>query len=275
LAQSPLVVFQSGFEYSGGNPVVGTNSGNLNFADGQIGEFFDMAGSLPAGAGGDFAPELIGFAANPNGGQLLYLDRPNADGILRADLTKEISTAGARVSFDIGTRRTQGNRNKDYDIVGFDTAGNESFHLRVIAESSGTPSTRLAVITGGGATETFDLPGTADDSNGDLSNIGAPPFTVDDIANIALELTDSDYTISFMRDDIAYLTGPIAFNESTDMLARIEFQFQGGGNDGLRTGFILDNLTVVAAPEPTTLAIWSLLGLALGGFGYVHCRRKR
>jgi len=267
-------VFQSGFEYAAGEPTVGTDAANLNFADGQIGEFF---GTIPTGAGGQFAPELMGFENNPNGGRLLLVDRPTANGAFSAVLTKEIPTDGATVSFDVGTRRTGGgNRNKDYDIVGFDSGGNESFHLRVITKSAnGAPETRLAVVSGGG-TETFDLPTVAGaDGDGDLLNTGAPPFTADDIANIALQLTDSGYTIDFTRDTISYTTDLLSFNDSTDMLERIEFQFAGGGSNGARTGFILDNLVVTAVPEPASVAIWSLIGLGLAGFGCYRLRRRK
>ena len=182
------------------------------------------------------------------------------------------------VSFDLGTRRTQGNHDKDYSIVGLDSDGNEAFNLLVSAHSSTSEQERIAVVTGAGTTTTYDLIGTfggiGTDATQDIPNTGGTPFSEDDIANIVLNLMEDEYTLSFTRENRAYVTGAIPYNEMVSDLAQIDFLFQGGGSDGVRTGFLLDNLAVkgyvLAIPEPATMALWFC-----GLLGFVAWHRKR
>mgnify|MGYP002623760887 CR=1 FL=1 len=54
-------------------------------------------------------------------------------------------------------------------------------------------------------------------------------------------------------------------------------QFNNNPNSSLSFYALSDPLTVQAAPvpEPASIAIWSLLGLGLAGFGYYRVRRKK
>lgn len=268
---SAIVVFQSGFEYAAepSSATIGNDAANLNGAIGQVGTF---SGAIPNGAGGQFAPNLMGFENNPNGGRLLWVDRPVSDGTFNANLDRDMTfTLGGSVSFDLGTRRTQGNNNKDYFITGFDDANNESFRLRVRARSNNNNQERLnAVVNGGTLITDFTIVSGNEDGPNDLPNTGGPPFTADDLANIKLNLTSSGYNIEFMRGNLFYITDELAYNGSASSLDRIEFTFAGGGNDGLRSGYILDNLVVEAiTPEPTTAL------LALFGVSAMGLRRRR
>ena len=272
-------VFQTGFAYtSEPTPAeIGNDAANLNGAIGQVGTF---SGAVPDGISGQFAPDLMGFAANNrDGGRLLWVDRPTADGAFDADLASDVLVDGAVVSFDVATRRTQGGTNaKDYDIIGYDKDGKESFHLRVIANNT-SPNERLAVLTGGGATLTTDLigtfGGTGADANQDLINTGGVP-AADELATITLTLGDTGYTIDFLRPTtipLAYTTGEINYNGSASELSRIEFTFSGDpSGTSVQSGYFLDNITVSGevVPEPSTLAL-----AALGLLGLRRRRRAR
>jgi hypothetical protein len=118
-------VFHSDFEYAA-EPAVGTDTANLNGAIDQVGTF---SGTIPGVDPGDgrFDPEVIGFDNAPNGqGRLMIFDRPIASGQFNANLASDVNLKGTTVSMDLASSRTLGNsRDKDYDIVGFDSAGNE------------------------------------------------------------------------------------------------------------------------------------------------------
>lgn len=265
---SAVVVFNAGFEYPGGvagEPTVGTNAANLNGMFGQVGTF---SGTIPVGAGGSFAPELMGFGNGPSG-RILKVDRPNAGGSFNANLDGAVNfVAGGTVSFGLATARTQGNNNKNYFITGFDAANNQSFRLRVNANSS---QQRLNAIVSGGTVVNNFTTTVGNDASGDMSNVGQDDVAVNELALITLNLGASGYNIEFNRPGInSYITDSLAYNGSATELTRIEFTFKGGNNDGLRTGYFLDNLVVDATvPEPTT-GLLALLGVAAAGV-----RRRR
>lgn len=246
-------VFQAGFEYTT-EPTVGNDAANLN--TGMIGLIGSFSGAVPDASGtGDDADELITFDDGPAGTRLMKLDRGVADGVLTANLDETVFLDGASVSFDLATRRTAPDRNKDYDIVGYNAGGSESFHLRVIADSD---LARLAVVTGG-STETYEListfGGTGSDTNGSLPFTSPDPTNASQIASIALALGSTGYTIDFARNNGAYTTGVIPYNGAAGGLSRIEFQYRGGDNDNVRTGFFLDNLAVEGTLIPTPAAL--------------------
>jgi VCBS repeat-containing protein len=257
---SRTAIFQTAFEY-GAEPAVGTDAANLDGATGQIGTF---SGVLPTASGGQFGADPIGFENSPVGGRLLWLDRPNADGGFSANMSAESPVNGAVVSFDVGTRRTQNNTtDKDYDVVGFDSSGNESFHLTISASNDGGgpddgTEERLGVITDGGATTTYDLTTVVGaDADSDLDNTGGPAFTNTDLANIRLELGETGYTIQFTRDDIHYVTEEIAYNGSATMLDRIDVQFSGAPANNSTAGFMMDNISVTIPPAIPSGTIFS------------------
>ena len=280
---SAQVVFDTGFEYSGGEPVVGLDAANINGADGQIGTF---SGDLPFGDGNNSGPEFIGFQTHggPNqGSRVLLADRPLADGSFFANLASTIPVDGATVSFEVGTRRTNGDsapagseREKDYEIIGWDGAGNESFHLYVSAYSgTGLPgeAERLGVVSDSGGTTTFDLPTVVgDDADGDLPG---DRYRRGNVAIINMTLEDDGFFVDFenFRQDAdnnnadisnAYTTAKLPYNGSATELSRIEFTFAGGfevngvdqsADRNFQGGYALDNIRVTGVPEPNTIVL--------------------
>lgn len=268
-----ITAFNTTFEYAGGNPVAGNDAANLNGATGQIGTW---SGVLPNGAGGQFAPEFVGFLNNnKNAGQLMSADRPDGtSGAIVAHLSQDVSLDGAEVTFDLAVRRTQtGNQNKSFSIIGRDAGGVESFHLRVNAQNN---QERLGVVTDNGATTSFNLNTVVGaDANEDLNNPGGNNGGVPDAAEIAtimLNLTETGYTITFDRDTRMYVTEEIAYNQGGLDLDRINFTFDDvNDNNNSRTGYMLGNFSVTGnvIPEPTT-GLLALLGVAAAGV-----RRRR
>lgn len=287
-ATAQQVVFNTGFEYSGGEPVVGTDAANINGADGQIGTF---SGMLPFGDGNNSGTEFIGFQTHggPNqSSRILLADRPLADGSFFANMASTIPIDGATVSFEVGTRRSAGDlavaHEKDYDIIGLDGSGNESFHLRVSAHSGDLAgeAERLGIVSDAGGTLTWDLPTVlGDDADGDLTS---DRYRNGNIAVIDLALEDDGFIVSLENfrpdpDTNAYTTAKLPYNGSATELAKIEFTFQGAfeingvdqtDDNSYRSGYALDNIRVTGVPEPNSLA----LGLIAAG-GLLARRRKR
>jgi hypothetical protein len=270
-ATAQLVVFDTGFEYSGGEPAIGSDAANLNGADGQIGTF---SGALPFGNGA-FNPDLMGF--DDHGGpnqtsRILYVDRPLADGSFFAELASTIPVDGATVSFEVGTRRSAGDlivaHEKDYDIIGWDGGGNESFHLRVSAHSGDLAGEvqRIGVISDAGGTLNWDLQTVVgDDADLDLDSTGGS-FNRGHVGVLNLTLGASGYVLDFENFSTrntpnAYTTDVLPYNGAASELARIEFTFAGDfdandpGSTSRQGGYVLDNIHVALVPEPHSLAL--------------------
>ena len=238
-------VFRTEFEYAGGEPLVDLDAAALNGADGQIGTF---SGTLPEGAGGQFEPFLMGFEENPDDfTRLLWVDRAIDDGSFFANLSSEIFVNGATFSLNVGTRRTNNNNhNKDYDVIGRGSAGDESFHLRISgAGEIVDESERLGVVTDDGFEVIYDLPTVDGESaDQDLDNLGGPPFDAGEIGIVDLNLGADGYVINFENAVNLYTTEPIPYNGPATTLSQIEFTFAGGDANGQRSGHVLDNLLV-------------------------------
>jgi hypothetical protein len=261
------VVFQTGFEYDLEDFI--EEPANLNGAIDQIGEW--SGDFFPEGIGDILEPpDSVGFIDNPNGGRAMLLDRPGGSpedgsdltGSYFANLSSSVVLAGATVAFDVGTRRTDGTNEKDYDIVGRSSSGEESFRVRVGTNNGG--GERLGVVTDGGGnvtdgggTVTFDLPTVfGDDGPADLDNLGAPPFALnDEIGRVTLLLAVGGYTIDFTHVSPttaafnAYTTDVISYNGPGVDLAQIEFTYEASSANARNSGYMLDNIVVTGFGE--------------------------
>ena len=266
-----ITVFQTGFEYGSelDEPFI-VEPKDLNGANGQVGLW--SGDEFPEGQGDIlFPPDAVGFADNPYGGRLMLLDRPTGDvdgtrpnaepnsdftGSYFADLDKKISLLGSEVTFNVGTRRTSGNQNKAYDIIGRDSNGAESFHVRVGTNNNGFE--RLGVITDGGNTVDFDLPTVVgNDRPEDLNNTGGGALpdvfgTGDEIGSVTVRLGANGYFIDFSHHPDhtdnsrhnAYTTDVISYNGNGADLAQIEFTYEASTANGRNSGYLLDNILV-------------------------------
>ena len=265
-------VFFSGFEYDL-EPIV-FEPADLNGATDQVGLW--SGDEFPEGIGDILElPDSVGIVPSPYGGSLMVLDRPDGDidgtrpnvepnsdftGSYFADLSDAILLLGAEVSFDVGTRRTAGNQNKDYDIIGRDSSGEESFHLRVGTNNNG--GERLGVVTDGGATVSFDLPTVVgNDAPADIDNTGGfnladgPGFAAE-IAMVVVHLGGEGYSVDFSYPDEgtsgnanAYTTDVISYNGIGVDLTQIEFTYEASSATGRNSGYILDNVLVTGRSD--------------------------
>jgi hypothetical protein len=253
-------VFFSGFEYDGLFPII-VEPVDMNGAEDQVGEW--SGDEFPEGTGDILIlPDSVGIVPSPYGGNLLVVDRPTGDadgndfiGSYFADFSKSIGIVGTEVFFNVGTRRTGGNHNKDYDIVGRDSNGEESFHLRVGTNNNGAE--RIGVVSDGGNSVVFDLPtAVGDDQPNDLDNMGG--FSVEDgpgfgaeIANVRVRLGAEGYTVDFSYPEEgtssfknAYTTSQLPYNGSATEIAQLQFTYSASPSAGVNSGYVLDNVTV-------------------------------
>lgn len=264
LAQN--TVFFTSFEYDQ-DPIV-IEPAELNGADDQVG-MWSGDQIFPEGIGDILVlPDSIGFATSPYGGSLLLLDRPGGDpdndladltGSYFADFTEPVGLIGAEVSFQVGTRRTDANHEKDYDVIGRDSNGAEVFHLRVGTNNSG--GNRLGYVDADGNAMFDFATSTGEDKHEDLGNIGG--FNLDDgpganqeIANVLVRLGPDGYVVDFSYPEEstsnranAYVTELIAYNSEATDLAQLEFTYEASSSTGRNSGYVLDDIRVTGLDD--------------------------
>ena len=251
-AQDAEVVFRSTFDYETPPEFILDDAANLNGGIDQVGSF---SGALPGGAG-RFEPDLIGFVEtlelDPE--PMILIDRPLEDGSFFADFTSPIAVDGAKVSFDVGLRRSSGSSHaKDYDIIGLDSAGNESFHLRMSAfsgETENEDAERVGFVSDAGTTVTYDLPTVdGDDFNQDLMQAGRPPYDPGLLGFIELTLEEEGYSLFFESGFNFYTSDVLSYNGSATSISRLEFTYAGDAESNpLRSGYVLDDILVLGIP---------------------------
>ena len=248
-------VFFETFDYPS-PPTVGTDAANLNGSNFQEGSW---SGTLPAGIASPAAPELIDQQQGS-----IHLDRPTANAFIRGDFARPLPLEGTQINYDFALSRTQGNHNKDIELVGLDAGGNEAFRLVMSADNTAAQNDarRLGYYADGTSTITWDLPGAAEGNNyiaGGTGGAYSPNFGA-----ISVNLTPAGYTVGYTRAT-SFVSSVIPYREATGDLTAIQFHFLGGGNNGIRSGFFLDNIYAGAkqVPEPSTAAmlIFGVIGL--------------
>ena len=207
---------------------------------------------------------------------MLVVDRPGGDidtgedfqGVFGAQLTDPVLLLGAEVSFEMGVRRTNGNNNKDHDIVGRGSDGSESFRIRVGTNNNG--GERLGYVTNDGAEVVFDLPTTVGDDMGtDMNNTGfnrnlEGPFA-DVLGGIGagaefpminVSLGQSGYVIALAHNELnttaeanSYVSDVLPYNGTASDLAVVEFEYSGSGATGRNSGWFLDNVSIAGFEE--------------------------
>lgn len=260
--QAQETVFSTTFDYDQ-LPIV-FEPADLNGAEGQIGEW--SGPEFAEGIGDilvfDGVIDPAGIVPSPYGGDLFVVDRVSGDedgndfiGSYFADFTEPVALLGASVSFQVGTRRTGGNNEKDYDVVGRGSDGEESFRLRIGTNNNG--GERLGFVTDGGETVVFDLPTVVgEDAGADLDNTGGfnavdgPGFGAE-IANVNLLLGPEGFTVDFFYPEEgtsgnanAYTTAQLPYNGPAIDLAQLEFTYEASTATGRNSGYILDEIVV-------------------------------
>lgn len=259
--QAQQTVFFTGFDYES-LPFILAPS-DLNGSIGQVGDW--SGDDFPDASGGDILvqPDAMGIIPSPYGGELMLFDRPGGDlddgtdfiGSYFADFTEPVALLGAEVSFMVGTRRTGGNHEKSYDVIGRGSDGEESFHLRIGTNNNGEE--RVGYITDGGATTVFDLPTVVgEDGPNDLDNTGGftaengPGFNAE-LANVRLLLGPSGFTVNFSYPEEgtsgfsnSYVSAELPYNGSAMDLAQLEFTYEASASTGNNSGYMLDEISV-------------------------------
>ena len=248
--------FQTGFEYTAGAPVVGTDAANLNGADEQVGTW---SGTVSTAINGEGGTEVFSFQ-DVSGDQFLLTDNPGETAIFDAVFTNPVTIDSGRVSLDLAHRRSIGDQGKDLEVVGLDSLGQESFHLVVSGNSGGVTRARLGIRTlNDEGTTIFDLPtAIGEDSPGDLPFFTGIQENGFGTVNIAME--QDGYVITFSRGGFIYTTEMLDFNGTPVDLSRLRFIVPGSPNVDDRGGLWLNDIQVrgiTTAPAPQRLTIIS------------------
>ena len=231
--------FSSGFEYTEGAPVVGTDAANLNSADDQIGRW---SGTVPLAIDGFGGTEFLSFG-DALGDQFLVADRPGEVASFDAKFSSPVTLEFGRVSFEIGVGRTIGTQTKDLEIVGLDSLGEEAFHLVISARSGNTTRGRIGVLTADDPGNVlFDLPTViGEDSPGALPFFSGVQENAS--GRVAITLAEDGYVLTFSKEEVIYVTQKLAFNGAPVDLTSIRFTVPGSPDDGnLRGGLWLNDV---------------------------------
>lgn len=257
-------VFFSGFEFVQNDPLYGLlEAVDLNGATGQVGLWSgddfpeaDASGYFANGvAGGDSA----GLVDHPEGGQLLFIDRPLDDAVHFMDLSKPVPNRGASFSVQTGFGHDGAG---DYDFFGLDAEGNKSFHIRIGGSSA---LQRVGYVSSGDVM--FDLPTPQGvDAMGDVPVSGLPPFSAaPNLSHVSVSLLDDGYTIQYQNADSSsqYSTSLLPYDGSASTLSRVGMSYRGDESSTVaQSSFYLDDVRVTSG-DPVIVPT--------GGFGaYVN-----
>lgn len=249
-----VVVFMADFE--GINPV-NTPGGTLLNADAPAAANLGTAiGSwanvFTSSAGGD-APGVITEGGDSKGDGVdhaLRLDRPGTpgEGYVCAQFDGAIDLRGANtgvVSFDLGTRRTQGNSDaKSTTILGLDDVGNKAFELFVDANNNGALHEQLFHVDSGGVR-------TALGNVEDFNNSGG--YNEDRMTNVRIALTSTGYTVQIDRFPLGpvvtpdNVTGELAYAGNASVVTQVVFLVSGDASTAINGGIYVDDVKATGA----------------------------
>lgn len=249
-----VVVFIADFE--GINPV-NTPGGTLLNADAPAAANLGTAiGSwanvFTAAAGGDAPGVITEGGADVKGDGVdhsLRLDRPGSgEGYVRAQFDGAIDLRGANtgvVTFDLGTRRTQGNSDaKSTTILGLDDVGNKAFELFVDANNNGATHEQLFHVDSGGVR-------TALGNVEDFNNSGG--YNEDRMTNVRIALTSTGYSVQIDRFPLGpvvtpdTVTGELAYAGNASVVTQIVFHVSGDPDTGINGGIYIDDVKATGA----------------------------
>ena len=161
------------------------------------------------------------------------------------DWTATGSPPGDWISFNIG------HRNHDEGEPGFRVNHGETDYGILFRNNGGT--------------QRFD--------NGAGTTTGSFSATTDPVhVVIDLDFVSDSFADGSLVDAVASVDGVVVDTYTFDLNNNGGELFMELGT--LETGMLIDNFSVTATPEPTSIAIWSLIGLGLAGFGYRRLRRQ-
>ena len=245
---SAVVVFNADFE---GIDAASTPGGTLRNGDapaaanlgtslGSWTNIFteDAAGSDPGvflETGADVKGDGVDFA--------LLLDRPSTTTDVTARFSGGVDLTGSNtgvVSFDLATRRTQGNSiAKSTTILGLDAAGNKSFELFLDANNNGANHEQLFHVAGDG---TLTPIGNVEDFN----NSGN--FNEDRMSNVRILLTNTGYCVQIEKYPLGISPAPdtttseLPYAGSAASITQVIFRVSGSTNTGVSGGIFLDDV---------------------------------
>lgn len=238
----------TGFEYES-EPAFLLESVELNGATGQIGVWSgdDFPEALADGffSGGFLGGDSVGFVDHPLGGRVLSIDGPIDSAVHFMNLNRSTPTDGAEVSFSVGSLRSGVGGRADFDLFGLDQNGNESFRVRIGAD---TDKHRLGFVSNGGAT--FDFPTTHGfDQANDLAPVSLPLTSAGNLADVTLLLDENGYSmdVSNLNGANSYRTSLLPYNGSATQLTQIGLFYRGFGvTSNQQSGLLLDDLMVTS-----------------------------
>ena len=237
-------------------------------ADAQLYEYnFDGGSILNTGSAAD--GDLTPFGPNANAGNTpgFVASRTDSNGVTRTDL----------YDFSVGG----GTRSYFFSDIGNQTIANYTVNMWVRTDNVTPPSQFSSVFMN----DTFQINNTAGEWNYRGSNT---PFgdVEDDIWQMLTITNDGTDTRLYVDAVLGATLGDVGnpFNEIGIGINRARDnngRFLGDIDDVMILDAALSDSQILAlynqgvsVPEPASIAIWSLLGLCLAGFGYRCVRRK-
>ena len=213
----------------------------------------DAAGNDP-GVFAETGPDTKGDGID----NALRLDRPASTTDVTARFSGGINISGSNtgvISFDLATRRTQGNSiAKSTTILGLDAAGNKSFELFLDANNNGASHEQLFHVDSNGTKTPI---GNVEDFN----NSGN--YNEDRMSNVRIALTSTGYCIQIEKFPLGAspspdtTTGELSYAGDATSVTQIVFRVSGSTNAGISGGIYIDDIRATGSAL-SSLEAWRL-----------------